>query len=258
MTVLLIKQLRKPTFGLRALIFAVLFSFSLLSEAKDLVLQSGPEKTAMIELYSSEGCSSCPPAEAWLVSLRRDKNLWKTFVPMEFHVDYWNRLGWVDPFSNKQFTKRQHRYASEWQSSRVYTPGFAKNGEEWRGKKTTPLKKGNQKVGVLKVQGLSDRQFKVEFSPQGSPKGSYKVHGALLGNGLSTKVPRGENAGEVLKHEFVVLTQAEGVMTKKNSKFLAALKLPKSVKAKAGSYSVAFWVTSGGSQKPIQVVGGDL
>ena len=83
---------------------------------------SGPAQTALIELFSSEGCSSCPPAERWLGSLRTEPGLWRGFVPVAFHVDYWNRLGWPDRFSTREFTAREYDYAAAWHSDSVYTP----------------------------------------------------------------------------------------------------------------------------------------
>src|SRR5450432_4372054 len=84
--------------------------------------ESGPQQSALVELYTSEGCSSCPPAEAWMSRWKNDPGLWKKFVPVAFHVDYWDRLGWRDRFSSGEWTARQSRYASLWGSGSVYTP----------------------------------------------------------------------------------------------------------------------------------------
>ncbi|MBV9391233.1 MAG: DUF1223 domain-containing protein, partial [Verrucomicrobia bacterium] len=97
------------------------------------VFESGPDKVVLVELFTSEGCSSCPPAEAWLNHLTNDARLWRKVVPVSFHVDYWDSLGWKDPLAKKQFTIRQQQYAEAWRISSVYTPGFAINGEEWKG-----------------------------------------------------------------------------------------------------------------------------
>src|SRR3954451_5035298 len=89
-----------------------LFGTCMFSLAAETTFVSGSEQTALIELYTSEGCSSCPPAEAWLTQWKDDAGLWKRFVPIAFHVDYWDRLGWRDRFASKQWTERQTRYAS--------------------------------------------------------------------------------------------------------------------------------------------------
>src|ERR1700756_5656843 len=86
--------------------------------------QSGPKQVGLLELYTSEGCSSCPAAEDWLTRLRRSASLWKEFAPVAFHVDYWDSLGWKDKWSNAAFTKRQRAYAEAWRSDNIYTPCF--------------------------------------------------------------------------------------------------------------------------------------
>ncbi|MBA3543366.1 MAG: DUF1223 domain-containing protein, partial [Chthoniobacterales bacterium] len=91
--------------------------------ASALELESKPTKTHLLELYTSEGCSSCPPAEAGLSKLKDNPRLWQDFVPIAFHVDYWDRLGWRDPFASKEWTARQYEYSARWRSSSVYTPG---------------------------------------------------------------------------------------------------------------------------------------
>ena len=92
--------------------------------------QSGEKQVPLVELYTSEGCSSCPPAEAWMGRLKDAPDLWKGFVPVAFHVDYWNSLGWKDRWSSPEFTERQRAYAEAWKSESVYTPCFVVNGKE--------------------------------------------------------------------------------------------------------------------------------
>src|SRR5258705_5915226 len=76
--------------------------------------ESEATQTSLIELYTSEGCSSCPPAEEWLGQLGKHPRLWRDFVPVAFHVDYWDGLGWPDRFARKQFTERQYAYSKSW------------------------------------------------------------------------------------------------------------------------------------------------
>src|SRR5882757_1213593 len=77
---------------------------------------SGEGRTHLLELYTSEGCSSCPPAEAWLGDLRDAPGLWRDFVPVAFHVIYWDNLGWRDRFASKEYTARQYAYSAAWGS----------------------------------------------------------------------------------------------------------------------------------------------
>ena len=87
----------------------------------------------MIELYTSEGCSSCPPAEAWLSTWKSSPDLWKSVFPVAFHITYWDDLGWTDSFAQPAFTQRQRDYAARLGQDSVYTPEFVVNGREWRG-----------------------------------------------------------------------------------------------------------------------------
>jgi len=111
------------------------------AKQKSIKLNSGAQQVTVIELFSSEGCSSCPPADRQLAALKNNENIFKTFVPMEFHVDYWNQLGWTDPFSNKSFSSRQRSYAREWGNGGVYTPAFVVNGNEHRLGSALPTRK---------------------------------------------------------------------------------------------------------------------
>src|SRR5580700_10527630 len=94
------------------------------AQAAPIQFQSAEAQTALVELYTSEGCSSCPPSESWLSRLKEKPGLWNEFVPVAFHVDYWDYLGWRDKWSNKQFSDRQRAYAGVWASENIYTPEF--------------------------------------------------------------------------------------------------------------------------------------
>src|SRR2546423_2933711 len=117
---------------MKTLFLATALSLGATAAFAETRFQSGAQQAALIELYTSEGCSSCPPAEDWLSRLKEQPGLWKKFVPVAFHVDYWNYLGWRDRFSLWQFTERQRRYAAKWQSESVYTPAIVFNGNESR------------------------------------------------------------------------------------------------------------------------------
>src|SRR5580693_7683854 len=92
--------------------------------AAPVVFQSSDRQTALVELYTSEGCSSCPPAESWLSGMKKSSGLWNDFVPVAFHVEYWDNLGWRDKWSSKQFSDRQRDYAGVWGGDNIYTPEF--------------------------------------------------------------------------------------------------------------------------------------
>ena len=99
----------------------------------DQTLTSGGKPPQLIELFTSEGCSSCPPADLWISGLKNNEGLWTEYVPLAFHVDYWDWIGWKDRFASAAHTNRQRRYEQTRQVGSVYTPGFVVAGEEWRG-----------------------------------------------------------------------------------------------------------------------------
>lgn len=97
-----------------------------------LTLQSPLERVNLMELYTSHGCSSCPPADAWLRKLESHPRLWRELIPLAFHVDYWDHLGWSDRFASPAFSNRQREHRHRGVIRSVYTPGFLLNGREWR------------------------------------------------------------------------------------------------------------------------------
>ena len=221
--------------------------------------QSGESQVKLIELYSSEGCSSCPPAEEQLAKLTYHKNLWKTFVPINFHVDYWNRLGWVDPYSNAEFSRRQRDYARAWGVSGVYTPAFVLNGES-----LGPIlnfddldKKVNFKNNVkinLTVENLKNSYTAKLNLKNLDEKKSYQVHMAFLGNGFVSDVNSGENKGKKLVQNFVALKHESKIYL--NKAILFEFKQPNN--SMASKYGVVAWVTEINRILPLQVVGGYL
>jgi hypothetical protein len=225
---------------------------------RPVVLQSSGTQTSLLELYTSEGCSSCPPAEEWLSSLKKSSGLWKGFVPVAFHVDYWDRQGWRDPWASKTFSDRQRAYAASWRSPSVYTPGLVLNGAEW-----TPWPRpkdgpraGTAETGTLKATSVDWVHWQVTFVPPGRGGGWYDAYGVLLANELNSDVKAGENKGRRLTHDFVALVLAKQPL--KPSKAGAWGEIVLSPNARAPRPAVAFWVTRSGSMEVIQAVGGWL
>ena len=110
----------------------VMSTHAMQSHAASLSVKSPATQVDLIELYTSEGCSSCPPADRWVSSLQNEPGLWRDFIPVAFHVDYWDYIGWPDRFASPAFTARQYVYAQQQSMRTVYTPGFFNNGKEWR------------------------------------------------------------------------------------------------------------------------------
>src|SRR5262249_34025347 len=146
-------------------------SVAAVARAGDLQFESGPQRIHLIELFTSQGCSSCPPAEAWLSKLKSEPGLWKDFVPLAFHVDYWDRLGWRDPFASKEWTARQYLYSANWRSEGVYTPGFVLDGREWMGRSVPPP--SNDKPGVLKVSVANEKMVATFAQTNGGANDLY-------------------------------------------------------------------------------------
>lgn len=225
-----------------------------------LTFQSSGKQTALIELYTSEGCSSCPPAEAWLSRLKESPGLWKDFVPLAFHVDYWDYLGWRDPWANKSFSDRQRAYAKQWRSDSIYTPGFVLDGREWRawsGRKDG-LKSVGVDAGMLTVTALATNRWQVRFAPANPSGAGYEVHAALLAVGLSSNVKTGENQGRRLSHDFVVLTLAKASLVRSGDAAQGEFVLTQPRAAVESNLALAVWITPVGRLEPLQATGGWL
>ena len=212
--------------------------------AGDQVFESGPQRVHLIELFTSQGCSSCPPAEAWISKLKDEPRLWKDFVPIAFHVDYWDRLGWRDPFASKEWTARQYQYSDAWKSESVYTPGFVLDGREWIDR-NVPTSSA-EKRGTLKLS-ITNGKAVAEFD--GTSRDA-DLHVALLGFDLTTKVGGGENSGRNLKQDFVVLSLSNQKMSGHKAEF--------SFNPDPRAKAIAAWITGPHPIEPIQAVGGWL
>lgn len=228
------------------------------SFAAETSFESGPQQTSLVELYTSEGCSSCPPAEAWLSRQKQNPALWKQFVPLAFHVDYWDRLGWRDRFSSKQWTERQSRYAALWKSESIYTPAVVVNGREERGwSGSNPSQPNDKRIGILRVTTDDGKNFAVSFHPEKGSEANWEAHLALLGSGISTKVESGENGGRTLAHDFVVLDLRDASLNSDAGPGRARLTTATTVEP-VTRRAVAAWVTEPGRLVPVQATGGWL
>jgi hypothetical protein len=231
----------------RWLVFICLIGGALSAWAGDRVFESAPQRTHLIELFTSQGCSSCPPAEAWLSKLKNEPRLWKDFVPIAFHVDYWDRLGWRDPFAAKEWTARQYQYSEAWKNESVYTPGFVLDGREWM-ERNVP-RASSEKSGALKLSIVNGRVV-AEFVPSDGATKDVDLHVATLGFDLRTKVTAGENSGRNLGQDFVVLSLTNQKMSNGKTEFAF------NPDSRAGA--LAAWITSPNQLDPIQTVGGWL
>ncbi len=178
-------------------------------------LQSTAHRVTILELYTSEGCSSCPPADRWLSSLPKRGVGPDTAVLLAFHVDYWNQLGWPDRFSQARFGQRQHDATARNRSRQVYTPQLLLDGRSLRAGTlpddlTDRLRSINAdparaviRAGVVHRPGALHVSVDAEVSAAAA-RANADVWLAAFENGLSSAVARGENAGVLLNHDFVV------------------------------------------------------
>jgi hypothetical protein len=226
------------------ILFTLAFAFA--AQAGDRVFESGPERVHLIELFTSEGCSSCPPAEAWLSQLKSEPRLWKDFVPLAFHVDYWDHLGWRDPFAAKEWTARQFQYSASWKNDGVYTPGFVLDGRE--SQRGVPSA-STDKPGVLKI-ALANNRVSAAFNPTGGESKDVDLHVAMLGFDLNTKPTAGENNGRNLHQDFVVLSLTNQKMPDGKAEI--------GLNSDSHAGAIAAWITAPNQLEPIQAVGGWL
>jgi len=219
--------------------------------AGSLTLNSGTKQVTLLELYTSQGCSSCPPAERWLNEYIDDDELWTNVVPAAFHVDYWDYIGWQDTYASPEHGERQRDYARAGKARTVYTPGLFTNGREWRGwtLRVKPRASDREPGNLSAV--VSDRQLVATFPAGTTP---LDLHVALLGSGLETRVERGENRNRTLGQEFVVLAHA--THTSQTGRW--EVPLPQSAHTGAGRYGIAVWVSEAGNPAPLQATGGWL
>ena len=233
---------------------------ALTANAAPLIFQSSERQTSLLELYTSEGCSSCPPAETWLGQLKDSPGLWINFVPVAFHVDYWNSLGWRDPWSKAEFSDRQRAYAQAWRSENIYTPEFVLDGQEWRHglwQKSVPAA-AESNAGLLTVSSAGTNRWEVTFVPAQKKKLIYEIHAALLVSGVSSDVKAGENAGRQLKHDFAVIAFTELPLLSRSNFFQSTFVLVAAPKKSEGRLALAVWIAANGKTGPVQAVGGWL
>jgi len=181
-------------------------------------LAEAQRTSVIIELFTSEGCSTCPPADALLARLANEQPVANVqLIALEEHVDYWNDLGWTDPFSSRDWTERQYVYAGALKNRNPYTPQMIVDGTlEFVGNHPPKAREAilkaasNAKIPVVLAPGRPKGPGKESFSVkigklEGATKGdSAEVWLAVNETGLHSAVTRGENAGEDLHHAAVV------------------------------------------------------
>ncbi len=222
------------------------------------IFKTEPERTALLELYTSEGCSSCPPAHEWFTKLKKSERIWVDFVPVAFHVDYWDSQGWKDNLSNPEATRRQRVYARFWGANSIFTPAMMLNGEEWTGwSKGIDVYNAPKLSGVMTVERFAD-DYAIKFVPAEGLEGkNWVANIALLGFNIRSKIDDGENRGRVLENDFAVLAFKTHKMEKYSSGSQARINLStRDSPILADKYGLAVWVNAEDNPLPVQAAGG--
>jgi hypothetical protein len=256
---------------LTAMRFLALVLPSLLSmavNAADCTVRSGPQTAALVELYTSEGCSSCPPADKWLSSLAQP-GMRPRVVPIAFHIKYWDYIGWKDAYADDRYTQRQEDLAKAFGAHSVYTPQVVLGGRDYRGwsrahDTLATIEKINQSPARAQIELRATATADGGIAAAASAKLSAGVKADDLAlfvvptqEGLSSRVTAGENNGEHLRHSFVArdlaMAKAAGA---------AAFELAPTFKPKAGwdleKMSVAAFVQNLRTGEVLQAVSGPV
>jgi hypothetical protein len=166
--------------------------------------------TPVVELYTSEGCSSCPPADQWLSTLKG-----QPVVAQAFHVAYWDTIGWKDRFAQPVFSARQKELAALNRLNSIYTPQLVRNGRDWsdwralRSGRSQPAdQQGSEpprpsKARISLQRAGSSDAFEARVEPQDTST-PWTAYWTVTEDGHSSRVKAGENSGAFLKHDFVV------------------------------------------------------
>ena len=198
------------------ILFAVL-ALSLMSaaQAQKCTARSGDKTAVLVELYTSEGCNSCPPADRWLSGLGK-KYPNELVVPLALHVDYWDYIGWKDPYAKREFSQRQRRLSQLQRASFVYTPQVLVQGTDFREwgsaafdsvVKQFHAKPAGARIELEILAASRDAlQVRVQSSILDAAKAADAgLYVAAFENRLESQVTAGENSGHLLQHDHVAL-----------------------------------------------------
>lgn len=196
-------------------IFTLVATMPLAARSSACTATSGERRVPVLELYTSQGCDSCPPTDRWVSSLPARGYTADRLVTLAFHVDYWDRLGWPDPYAQQRFSERQRHIAARNAARVVYTPQLVLNGRDYR----RPIVRDdlNERIASLNQEPpratlsltLHPTAHTIATTgqvsvPAPSDRGHAHVFLALSENNIGNSVTAGENRGKRLAHDFVV------------------------------------------------------
>ena len=249
---------------MKTLLLAVLALAAGLAQAAQCTAKSPATTTALVELYTSEGCDSCPPADRWLSTLGGKGYAPDRVVPIALHVDYWDYIGWKDPYAKQAFSARQRKMASLARAAVVYTPQVLLQGRDFRswgsGAFEQEVAKINAQPAKARIalaldtrdKGAFDLEATVELL-QGLSPGDMALYVGAYENKLVSEVKAGENRGKTLPHDYVVLQWA-GPLEFKGSKLVERQRLPLLPKAVAANSGVVAFVQNRATAEVLQAM----
>jgi hypothetical protein len=209
----MIRIIHRLSAPLLVFISFVLVTVTYAAEPRQLTAQSGPHTVALLELYTSEGCNSCPPADTWVRSIPSRGFRPDQVIPLAMHVDYWNYLGWPDRFSQPIFTQRQRTIAAQHRSRTIYTPQVILQGKDFRNwsslkeqvkRINRTMARANITLHVVQEQSTALDIVAEVMVPETTSRQHAAMYVALYQNNLHSVVTGGENSGHTLHHDFVV------------------------------------------------------
>jgi len=226
-----------------------------------MTLAADSRRVSLLELYTSEGCNSCPPADRWVSSLPRPQLVPGKLVVLAFHVDYWNYLGWTDRFSQRRFTNRQQAMVRVQNLRTAYTPQLLLNGRDYR--RHVDLDRRVEQMATQTATyrlNLDIQRGRETYAVRATATASDKVapepaefYVAIYENNLTTEVRAGENRGEQLRHDYVVRTLI-GPLAIQNGSFSWSEKIAIARDWKPGDLGVAAFVQSTRTGEVLQAI----
>ena len=190
-----------PKLAVSMLVAGIGFGHAVARAADACTASSARIVAPVVELYTSEGCSSCPPADRWLSKLKADP----TVVALAFHVDYWDRLGWKDRFASAAFTERQALQQSSNGARFSYTPQVVVDGRDRTDWPSAPVPSGSRPAALVEVRLMrDDDRIVATIVPGANAPKKLAAYWAITEQGHVSAVKAGENDGVTLHHDFVV------------------------------------------------------
>ena len=249
---------------MRLLLTTVLILIAASAQAMQCTARSPATTTALVELYTSEGCDSCPPADRWLSSLGGKGYAPDRVVPIALHVDYWDYIGWKDPYARSAHGARQRKMAALARAAAIYTPQVMLQGRDFRDWRGGSFEQAVAKINALpararialSLDARSREAFEVEATAellQGVAPGDVGLYLAAYENKLVSEVKSGENRGKTLPHDYVVL-QWSGPLEFKGAKLVERQRLPLLPRAVPANSGVAAFVQNKATGEVLQAL----